>query len=249
MTTPKRMELSVEVPGTPEEVWEAIATSRGIESWFAPAEIAGHAGGPVAFDMSGDAMEQTGTVSGWDPPRRFAYEEEWAGSRLATEWLVEAQAGGTCIVRLVSSVFARGDEWDDELDQMREGWEVHLLLLRLHLAHFAGREVGTILATGAAAGPQDRAWGELTAALADAPTLTGATERELDSAHHHGRLMRIDEPGPGFALVIVYTYRERVHTTVHLYLYGADAAAIAARETPRWRAWMEERFPARATAT
>jgi hypothetical protein len=30
---------------------------------------------------------------------------------------------------------------------------------------------------------------------------------------------------------------------MNLYLYGDQAAAIVARETPRWRAWFQERFP------
>ena len=29
----------VEVPGTPEEVWKAIATGPGISSWFVPTEF------------------------------------------------------------------------------------------------------------------------------------------------------------------------------------------------------------------
>ena len=30
------IQVEVEVPGTPEEVWEAIATGPGISSWFMP---------------------------------------------------------------------------------------------------------------------------------------------------------------------------------------------------------------------
>ena len=32
--------VEVEVPGTPEQVWNAIATGPGISSWFVPTEIA-----------------------------------------------------------------------------------------------------------------------------------------------------------------------------------------------------------------
>jgi uncharacterized protein YndB with AHSA1/START domain len=34
---PRTIELEVEVPGTPEQVWEAIATGQGIAAWFVPA--------------------------------------------------------------------------------------------------------------------------------------------------------------------------------------------------------------------
>ena len=37
MNDERTIELSVDVPGTPEEVWDAIATGPGITSWFIPA--------------------------------------------------------------------------------------------------------------------------------------------------------------------------------------------------------------------
>ena len=35
----RKIEVEVEVPGTPEQVWEAIATGPGIAAWFAPADF------------------------------------------------------------------------------------------------------------------------------------------------------------------------------------------------------------------
>ena len=32
------VQAEVEVPGTPEQVWQAIATGPGISSWFVPTE-------------------------------------------------------------------------------------------------------------------------------------------------------------------------------------------------------------------
>ena len=34
----RSVQVEVEVPGTPEEVWQAIATGPGISSWLMPAE-------------------------------------------------------------------------------------------------------------------------------------------------------------------------------------------------------------------
>jgi uncharacterized protein YndB with AHSA1/START domain len=90
----RRIENSIEVPGTPEAVWEAIATGSGIEAWFVPARVAD---GRVALDMGG-GMEDAGRVIASEPPVRFAYEEEWRAvegeppGRLAT-------AGTTCSTR------------------------------------------------------------------------------------------------------------------------------------------------------
>ena len=115
-----KRENRIEVPGTPEQVWEAIATGHGTETWFVPAEIEGRVGGKVRLDM-GTGMADAGVVTGWDPPHRFAYDEQWEGEvegTLATEFLVEAQSGGTCIVRLVSTVHATGGDWTDMLDNL-----------------------------------------------------------------------------------------------------------------------------------
>jgi hypothetical protein len=35
-----------------------------------------------------------------------------------------------------------------------------------------------------------------------------------------------------------------VFASVYLYLFGAGAEELAARDDPRWRAWLAERFPA-----
>jgi len=70
MTTPDvplRVELTFDdLPGTPEQVWDAIATTGGISSWFLPTDMEERVGGAVPMHM-GD-MEWPGTVTGWDPP-------------------------------------------------------------------------------------------------------------------------------------------------------------------------------------
>jgi uncharacterized protein YndB with AHSA1/START domain len=270
MTTPqddpreiRSIEVEVEVPGTPEQVWEAIATGPGIACWFVPAEVAEHEGGSIALDM-GAGLQETGKVRAWDPPRRFASEEDWQfgddapAARLATEWLVEARSGDSCVVRLVSSLFASGGEWDRELGSMREGWEMFLRKLRLYLTHFAGRRAAHVIVSGGGAGPLDRAWaalaealglaevaeGEQTAATAaGAPALAGTVERVMEDDYHHGLILRTEEPAPGVVLVFVNSWRGQVRTNVHAHFYGDEAPAVAAHHEPVWRAWMEEHSP------
>jgi uncharacterized protein YndB with AHSA1/START domain len=103
------VQVEVEVPGTPEEVWQAIATGPGISSWFVPTEFEMRDGKPVAVKLDfGPGMESRSAVTAWDPPRMFAAQGEgWGGSPpIADEWHVEAKSGGTCIVRVVHSLFA-----------------------------------------------------------------------------------------------------------------------------------------------
>src|SRR6476661_4516667 len=106
----RSIQVEVEVPGTPEEVWQAIATGPGISSWFAPTEVVARDGKPVALTVNlGPGMETRSVVTAWDAPRMFATEGDgwFPGSpRIATEWSVEARAGGVCVVRVVQSLFA-----------------------------------------------------------------------------------------------------------------------------------------------
>jgi uncharacterized protein YndB with AHSA1/START domain len=256
--TPVRsIELEVEVPGTPEQVWQAIATGPGITSWFVPTEVEERTGGAIAFHL-GPGADSSGIVTAWEPPHRLAYEErEWSPGALplATEMLVEARSGGTCLVRIVSSLFTSRADWDDQLESMKTGWPPFLRVLRLYLAHFAGQRCSPIQLSGSSAGPQERAWSALMSALRVAEVAEGARASTAGSGapplsgiveHRAARelLLRLDEPGPGAALAFVYDMGEQAAVSLHLHLYGVDAAAVAAREGGSWQEWMERSFPA-----
>ncbi len=71
-----------ELPATPEQVWEAVATGPGNLRWLFPMEIEPRVGGAVSRGPS--------TVTAWDPPWRFAcrYESE-EGLSAVLEYLIE----------------------------------------------------------------------------------------------------------------------------------------------------------------
>ncbi len=59
----RSVEAEIEVPGTPEEVWNAIATGPGISSWFVPTSMEMVDGKPVAVTSSfGPGMEIRSSV-------------------------------------------------------------------------------------------------------------------------------------------------------------------------------------------
>src|SRR5258705_8712091 len=137
----RSVQVEVEVPGTPEEVWRAIATGAGISAWFVPAVFAEKGGKPVSLTLSfGPGMDSVAKITIWDPPHRFAAEGEAppGSPPIADEWIVEAKVGGTCIVRVVHSLFASTDDWDGQLEGMEQGWPSIFKILRLYLTHFRG---------------------------------------------------------------------------------------------------------------
>ena len=138
----RSVQVEVEVPGTPEEVWRAIATGPGISSWFVPAEFEERDGKPVAVTLNfGPGMDSRSVVTAWDPPHKYAAQGEgWGGSPpIADEWTVEARAGGTCLVRIVHSLFASTDDWDNQLEGTESGWPGFFRILKIYLTHFRGQ--------------------------------------------------------------------------------------------------------------
>ena len=257
----RSVQVDVEVPGTPEEVWQAIATGPGISSWFVPTEFEEKDGTPVAVTLNfGPGMESRSAVITWDPPRKLvAQGEGWGGSPpIADEWTVEARSGGTCIVRVVHSLFASTDDWDNQLEGTESGWPGFFRILRIYLTHFRGQRSANMQWIAPAAGTEAEAWHTLTAALgmkdvragqhwtasAGAPALGGVVDH-IDPVRHTPQkvLLRLDTPGPGVAALGVVNFGGQSMITLSVYLYGVHAAEAVARERSLWDAWIEQHFP------
>ena len=245
----RKIDLSVEVHGTVEEVWDTIATGPGITSWFIPHEIDEHEGGKVVMDFGSDFGKHTATVTVWDPPHRVVFTSIDEGP-LAYEWLVEARDGGTCIVRLVNSGFGEGGEWDNEFAGMSEGWPMFLENLRLQLTHFRGQRARAIIPTVMTTGSKDAAFERMCTALGvrtdleagerfetaapDAPPMAGTVatviRRPGNTAYH----LLLDAPVPGTAFVTAEGMGDQVGCSTYLYLYGPDAQDLE----DVWSPWL-----------
>jgi len=163
------VQAEAEVPGTAEEVWDAIATGPGVTSWFVPTDM--RADGTIVSEF-GPGMESVALVTDWDPPRRFAAESDGFdpnGPPLVTEWSVEAKPGG-CVVRVVHRLFAETDEWDRQLESVEAGWADSFRLLALYLRHFPGRYAATSQFMAVTPRPAADVWDRLATKL----PLTGA---------------------------------------------------------------------------
>lgn len=255
----RSVQVEFDVPGTPEEVWEAIATGPGISSWFVPAEVEERDGKAVAIKYKfGPGMEPRATLTAWDPPRMFAGEGEVYGGSppIATEWHIEARAGGMCRIRMVHSLFASTDEWDNQLEGAESGWSGFLAILKVYLAHFRGRSGAIMQVTTPIAITEAEAWERLTAALAVKGLSVGQRwttpagvsplggVMEMVTENPNDALLRLDSPGPGIAALGTATYPGgQGMVAMNLYMYGDDAAATVARETPLWQAFFQETFP------
>jgi uncharacterized protein YndB with AHSA1/START domain len=235
--------VEVEVAGTPEEVWEAIATGPGMSSWFVPTELDAAAGKKTAH--FGPGMDSESKITAWDPPRRYVTESDDFGPdtpTVATEWIVEAREGGKCVVRVVNSLFASTDDWDNQLESLESGWPAFFRILELYLARFRGQPCSYFSVMSIVPGPEAPVWKSLNSA-----PLKGTVEMVRDSKGAF-KLVGLEAPAPGFAMLNTCGMGSQVMALITFYLYGEQGAAAAARDEAWWQAWMQEQFPPDATA-
>lgn len=251
------VELEIDLPGTPEEIWQMMATGPGTSAWFVPTDIEEREGGAVTFHFGGD-LTSSGYVTTWQPPVRFGYEEVgWSGDAppLATEIVIEAKSGGICTVRMVHSLFTDKAEWDRELEGILAGWPPFFGILRIYLRSFAGMRAASARLTGTFDGEADKAWRYAEQALGLAgsqvgqtrdtsvngsPRLVGVVEDVTVTRKSGAMTLRLEQPSAGIAMVGAYGWGGQSHISLSLFFYGDDAEAILAHEAPKWEAWMAD---------
>lgn len=262
----RSIQVEVEVPGTPEEVWQAIATGPGISSWFVPTEMEnGPDGRPAKMKMQfGPGMESAATITAYDAPRRLAAEDSWGpGSPvIASEWTVEARSGGTCLVRVVHSLFADTDDWDDQLEGVENGWPGFFSILKHYLGKFRGQRSASMEAMGMGGDSVSEIWSRLLGELDLAgaregqrvrTSVNGASLGGVVSAvipihvagkHEQAALqVHLDAPVPGVLALSAHNCAGAPMATVNFYLYGSDAEPVARRDAAKWQEWMGRHFP------
>ena len=166
MTHEFEIREEIELEATPEQVWQAIATGPGVDSWFmGRSTIEPGVGGRGSLDMGGGfAIEST--VTGWDPPRRFAFKGDAGpdGAFHAFEYLIEGRDGGSTVLRFVHSGFL-GDDWETEYDALRKGDPVYLQKLAQYVKHFPGRVAAPVGGFAGQVPDKEQAWQTIRAGL------------------------------------------------------------------------------------
>ena len=151
-------------------------------------------------------MDSVGTIKAWDPPEGFVVETEEGPGKVATEWVVEARNGGTCVVRVVHRWLAETDDWDAEFEGHAYGWAASFFrMLRLYLTYFAGQKCSAFDLAAFSMSPPSETWRTAKGALKldegaqraestpDAPELSGTV---VATEVTDPELLRIRESSP-----------------------------------------------------
>jgi hypothetical protein len=231
-----------------------MATGPGYAAWFTKADIEEKVGGSLRF-LFGPEMESSGQVTFWEPPHKFGYVEYgWSEGAppVATEITITSRSGDKCVVRMVHSLFSASDDWDNELEGFEGGWPAFFEVLRVYLAHFAGKKAAS--ASAMVMSIQDDAltvWTRLTNAFGfgggnagEQVTMSSGPEPingvigsiRQDTVTRYV-LLRVDKPAPGIFYFGTHALDKGTHASMSFYLYGDDAPEKAAAIEPVWREW------------
>lgn len=260
----RSIELEVDVEGTPDEVWRAIATGPGISSWYVPHTIEEKAGG-LATASFGPGMDVDGRVAAWEPPSRVVFDGGDVDAGLSFEWLVvladnrpdsrpDSQPNNSrCVVRLVNSGFPSGPEGDDYVNAMTAGWRLFLSNLQLHLRHFSGQSATAMLPMATWPQTRDAAWTSLIDGLG-IPSSTAVGDRlefgvggsarlvgSVANLTDHNLVLVVEEPAPGTAFIAAEGSGDETMVSIWAYLYGEEGAKAVEADDGVWRNWLNER--------
>ena len=101
----RSVEVAIDVPGTPEEVWRAIATGPGFTAWFVPTRLEECEGGAVNFEFH---AEPDGGPRGYAQTYEKSQASEAAGTLMAPfsgihGWYWENRTDRDVVVRIMSA--------------------------------------------------------------------------------------------------------------------------------------------------
>ena len=251
MAQPFELTHEFEVDATPEEVWQAIATGPGIDSWFMGVnEVEPGEGGATRMKFAGGGTEEA-AITAWEPPTHLVSRtpEGPDGALHAFEYIVEGRDKGSTVVRWVHSGFL-GDNWEKEYEGLSEGDPMYFDKLRVYLTYFKGRTATPVNVFGGAVVPdRDEAWKRFHEALGLDGTAVGRRPRRphaggAPEARRRGRLAVAGLPRRAHRRRDLPVHaHQRVRRPVglghHIFTEGLDQAETEAA----WADWLRKVFP------
>ena len=92
MTHPFAVRDEITADATPDEVWEAIASGPGVNSWLMGRTEIDSASKTSTFNMFGEVSSSTSSTA-WEPGHRYATLRQHGRHVHGLEWLIESRDG------------------------------------------------------------------------------------------------------------------------------------------------------------
>jgi uncharacterized protein YndB with AHSA1/START domain len=232
------------VNATPDQVWDAIASSTGMDGWFmGDNEVEPRLGGEVETRLPGFSMRST--ITTFERPNRFVTSSPTSdeGRFDVFSFEIEGRAGASTRIRLVHSGFLPQDDWELEYDALRNGDPAYLAKLVEYVEHFRGRQAVPITLWGGQVS-KERAWAEFTKAIG-----VGPAPKVGDAAHFRADGL------PDLDGEVDYVTRDflgfRTADGMYRFIHGMGTIAIGhhlfapvdrAATEAAWQAWIDRTF-------
>jgi uncharacterized protein YndB with AHSA1/START domain len=238
----------IEVEATPEQIWDAIATGPGMNSWFMGRnDIEPREGGTARWSIGDFTAESR--VTTWDPPRRFAFTGEPApdGAFHRFDYRVEQRPGGKSTIRYEHTGML-GDDWEAEYEAMRQGDPMYVHKLQQYLTYFPGRYATSVEAIGPNVEDLDTAMAVFRATLGLADDVSEDDPAKFDGPGLPSIDGNVDWVSPNFIGIrtsdalyrFIYAFDGRVMVGHHLFSAGVDRS----QSERAWSSWLERSFAA-----
>ena len=151
----------VVIDASVERVWRALTEAAELERWF-PLEAKVEPGPEGRIWMSwGNEFGAWSEVLAWDPPHHLSISWSWgANEAQVTDYRLEGRGGSTHL-RVVTSGFPEGADWDDLVEGTRLGWLFELQQLRHYLERHDGERRHVRYIRRRVSLPREAAWKQL----------------------------------------------------------------------------------------
>jgi uncharacterized protein YndB with AHSA1/START domain len=126
---PKRLDMTVTVPATLDQVWDAFTTRAGMTAWLAPyAKVDLAVGGIWQVSFTADGAAAGGNVLLYQPKSLLAVSAMAPAEfptvrrdRTTAVFLFDPAGPNATTVRLAQTGWKPGDEWDKAFDYLATG--------------------------------------------------------------------------------------------------------------------------------
>jgi uncharacterized protein YndB with AHSA1/START domain len=134
--TERRIEKTIELAASVDEVWKALTDPKELVKWFPlEARVTPGKSGKIFVSWGPDSADEAEIVA-WEPGKKFARKQPFA----LIEWTLEAR-GGKTVLRLVQTGFLSNEDWENEWHESTDyGWGFMLTSLKWALERHRGEE-------------------------------------------------------------------------------------------------------------
>ncbi len=208
----RRIEREIHIDAPVDAVWKALTDAAELTRWF-PLQArvtpgAGGAGGAIWMRWD-DAYDAESRIEIWEPARhlRIEFPNERA-VHLATDYYLEGK-GGSTVLRVVTSGFGAGEDWDELYGGVGRGWDFELRALRHYLERHRGRDRVVAWARVHCSCTHQEAWARLTGpgGWFGPGGLTGLTDGaryavQIATGHRLAGVVQVWQPPMQFAATV-----------------------------------------------